>query len=102
MPAYGGDTLWSNLEAAYEGLSPAIQTLIQNLKGVHRAGGYDFEGASPHGVRNTGGYAALHPIVRVHPVTRRKALFVSPGGPSSIAGRHVLRQVLGALGFELR
>jgi taurine dioxygenase len=86
VPPYGGDTLWSNLEAAYEGLSPVIQRLIEPLKGVHRASGYDFEGASPQGVKSHGRYAALHPLVRVHPVTRRKALFVSPGAPKHIHG----------------
>jgi taurine dioxygenase len=88
VPAYGGDTLWANLEAAYEGLSPAIQRLIENLKGVHRIGGYDFQGASPQGVRNPTAYAAVHPLVRVHPVTRKKSLFVSPGAPKHIVGLH--------------
>jgi taurine dioxygenase len=88
VPAYGGDTLWANLEAAYDGLSPAIQALIQNLKGVHRSSAYDFQGASPHGLRNPTGYAAVHPLVRVHPITRRKALFVSPGAPRYIVGLH--------------
>jgi taurine dioxygenase len=88
VPAYGGDTLWANTEAAYEGLSPTIKKLIDNLKGVHRIGAYDFEGASPQGVRNPTAYAAVHPLVRVHPVTRKKSLFVSPGAPKHIVGLH--------------
>jgi taurine dioxygenase len=88
VPAYGGDTLWADLEAAYEGLSPAIQKIIQNLKGVHRVGSYDFEGASPQGIRNASSYASVHPLVRIHPITRKKSLFVSPGGPRHIVGLH--------------
>ncbi|HYS45312.1 MAG TPA: TauD/TfdA family dioxygenase, partial [Rhizomicrobium sp.] len=36
IPPYGGDTLWSNLEAAYDGLSPQIRNLIDGLQVVHR------------------------------------------------------------------
>jgi taurine dioxygenase len=79
VPEYGGDTLWSNLEAAYEALSQDIREGIENLKAVH-GGGYErVERQGKH-------YVALHPVVRVHPVTGRKSLFVSPGNTSHIVG----------------
>ncbi len=78
IPPYGGDTLWSNLEAVYEGLSPKIQQLIDGLQWVSRAGNYD-AGPSREGRRNIGPLSALHPVVRVHPDTGRKHLFISPG-----------------------
>lgn len=83
IPPYGGDTLWSNLQTAYDGLSPKIKALIDDLKAVHRTGSYDTEGA---GGRKVGPFAALHPVVRVHPKTGKKSLFVSPGGTSHIIG----------------
>jgi taurine dioxygenase len=48
---------------------------------VHGGGGYDEGGASADKRR-----VSLHPLVRVHPVTGRKSLFVSPGGTSHIVG----------------
>ncbi|HSC80691.1 MAG TPA: TauD/TfdA family dioxygenase [Chitinolyticbacter sp.] len=87
-PAYGGDTLWSNLVAAYDGLSPRIQSLIDGLQAVHRTGSYD--AGSKDRVRRdgkpSGPFAALHPLVRVHPQTGDKVLFVNPGTTSHIVG----------------
>ncbi|WP_148714496.1 TauD/TfdA dioxygenase family protein [Chitinolyticbacter meiyuanensis] len=88
IPAYGGDTLWSNLVAAYDGLSPRIQSLIDGLQAVHRTGSYD-AGSGPRVRRDgkpAGPFAALHPLVRVHPHTGEKVLFVNPGTTSHIVG----------------
>jgi alpha-ketoglutarate-dependent sulfate ester dioxygenase len=85
IPAYGGDTLWSNLEAAYNGLSPQIRTLIDGLQVVHRTNSYD-SGWKGEGRRETGPLTALHPVVRVHPETGRKHLFINPGTSSHIVG----------------
>jgi alpha-ketoglutarate-dependent taurine dioxygenase len=84
IPEYGGDTLWSNLQAAYEGLSPKIQTLIDGLQWVSRAGGYD-AGPTREGRRDIGPLSAVHPVVRVHPETGKKHLFISPSA-SHIVG----------------
>jgi taurine dioxygenase len=81
VPPVGGDTLWSDLEAAYAALSPEIKAGIDNLKAVHGGGAYE------RSERADGkAYVALHPLVRVHPLTGRKSLFVSPGGTSHIVG----------------
>ncbi|HKB96245.1 MAG TPA: TauD/TfdA family dioxygenase [Rhizomicrobium sp.] len=85
IPPYGGDTLWSNLEAAYEGLSPQIRNLIDGLQVVHRTNSYD-SGWKGEGRRDTGPLTALHPVVRVHPETGRKHLFINPGTSSHIVG----------------
>ena len=68
IPPYGGDTLWTNLVAAYEDLSSPIRDLIDHLQAVHRwhgftgqtREGYDPDQPPP---------VAVHPVVRVHPVT---------------------------------
>jgi taurine dioxygenase len=84
IPEYGGDTLWSNLQAAYEGLSPKIQALIDGLQWVSRASGYD-AGPTREGRRNIGPLSAVHPVVRVHPETGKRHLFISPSA-SHIVG----------------
>ncbi len=65
-PSVGGDTIWANMYRAYEELSPAMQDFCEGLTALHDAG--------PHGQPET---TAVHPVVRVHPVTRRKSLFVN-------------------------
>lgn len=82
IPAYGGDTIWSDLSVAYEGLSPKIRELIDGLQAVHRAGGYDAQSGGPERKR----WAAVHPLVRVHPETGKRSLFVNPGTTSHILG----------------
>lgn len=88
VPPYGGDTLFTNLVAAYHALSPVMQKFVDGLRGVHRF-------APPPGVDQTPEYLELmrkrtlvseHPIVRVHPETGERALFVSPSFLKSIVG----------------
>jgi alpha-ketoglutarate-dependent taurine dioxygenase len=86
VPEVGGDTTWTNLVAAYEGLSAPVKAFVDGLRAEHRYGGSD----TPRG---DGGYArrvndnllvSVHPVVRVHPVTGERALFVNPGFTSHV------------------
>jgi taurine dioxygenase len=77
VPPYGGDTLWTNLVLAYEDLSDPIRELIDNLQAVHRWHGFDGETREGYD-RNQPPPSAVHPVVRVHPVTGERALFVNP------------------------
>ena len=81
IPPYGGDTLFADLEAVYDTLSPAIRTLLDGLQAVHGFGEYDAGGV----VRDVT-YKALHPLVRVHPETGRKSLFLNVGITQRIVG----------------
>jgi alkyl sulfatase len=77
IPSYGGDTLWTNLAAAYEDLSEPIRALVDGLQAVHVWHGYD--GQTKDGYDSTQKPpAAVHPVVRVHPVSGERALFVNP------------------------
>jgi len=84
IPPYGGDTLFANQYLALETLSPVMQRMIANVKGVYS----DTKVASPSLSRNANGATRLrdgadytpsegvHPIVRTHPDTGRKALYL--------------------------
>ncbi|THD81672.1 MAG: taurine dioxygenase [Phenylobacterium sp.] len=90
IPPYGGDTLFTNLIAAYEGLSPKIQRLIDDLQAVHQTTSYDFGGDKARKPRRdgrgTGPFVSLHPLVRIHPETGEKLLFLNPGTTTHIVG----------------
>lgn len=65
-PDLGGDTMWTNLHAAYDALSAPLQDLVRGLTAVHDA--------QPHGRPEQ---TTVHPVVRHHPVTGRPALYVN-------------------------
>ena len=65
-PPVGGDTLWASTYAAYDALSEPLQELCAGLTALHDA--------APHGNPEM---TAIHPVVRVHPVSKRRALFVN-------------------------
>ena len=67
-PSRGGDTVWTNQYLAYETLSPAMRDLLSGLSAVHTA--------SPMGHPEI---AASHPVVRIHPETGRRSLYVNRG-----------------------
>lgn len=65
-PPVGGDTMWASLYAAYDELSAPIRELCDGLSALHDA--------APH---NHPEQMTIHPVVRVHPETGRKALYVN-------------------------
>ncbi|KAI8575242.1 hypothetical protein K450DRAFT_262771 [Umbelopsis ramanniana AG] len=86
LPAVGGDTLWASGYAAYDRLSPPFQKFLEGLEAVHS--GLDQSNAAlraGHTVRRTP-IETVHPVVRTHPVTGWKSLFVQPGFTRSIVG----------------
>lgn len=86
-PEYGGDTLFANMYAAYEALSPRMQTYLDGLTAIHD--GEDvYRGLyANYGVADKPSYPrAEHPVVRTHPVTGRKALYVNRGFTRRIVG----------------
>jgi alpha-ketoglutarate-dependent taurine dioxygenase len=84
VPEVGGDTMWADTRAAYETLAPPLQRFCDDLVGIHYSKHYANE--VTNGVANEWEGAKLealepvaHPVVRVHPETRRRSLFVNPG-----------------------
>ena len=85
-PTAGGDTLFANQAAAYRRLSPEFRKRLHGLKALHS--GYEqAENSSKRGgIVRRDPVANIHPIVRTHPVTGEKALFVNPQFTRMIIG----------------
>jgi taurine dioxygenase len=86
VPDFGGDTTWTNLVAAYEGLPESLRTLADGLKAEHRFGaGLNLPSDRGIGKRIAANpLVSIHPVVRVHPETGERALFVNPGFTSHL------------------
>ncbi|TID04828.1 Alpha-ketoglutarate-dependent sulfonate dioxygenase [Colletotrichum higginsianum] len=86
VPETGGDTAWVSQTAAYARLSSPIQKLLEGLRAEH-SGFPQADNARRDGkfVRREP-VKSEHPIVRIHPATGQKALFVNPGFTKKIIG----------------
>jgi taurine dioxygenase len=84
VPALGGDTMFASMSAAFEGLSARMRNFISGLEGVHDLKPFRaLFGDSEEDRKNLQRFELqyppqLHPVVRVHPVSGRKVLFVNP------------------------
>ncbi len=83
VPPYGGDTQFTNLVAAYNALSPTMRAFLDRLRGIHGYGKVT-DKALQQTERKS--FSSEHPIVRVHPETGERALYVSPAFLKSIVG----------------
>jgi alpha-ketoglutarate-dependent sulfate ester dioxygenase len=97
LPETGGDTLWADLSGAYDSLAAPLRTLVDGLEAVHRITplaywgepfdtALDREDALLLLKQAADVPPVIHPVVRVHPVTGRRALFVNPGFTSHVVG----------------
>lgn len=93
VPDTGGDTLWASMYAAYEGLSDDRQRRLAGLTAIHRGSLAEYRAAlgehvplDPNSEWADPNPTAEHPIVRTHPVTGRKSLFVSSSDTRAIKG----------------
>jgi taurine dioxygenase len=87
VPPYGGDTQWTNCVVAYERLSEPIRTMIDSLHAVHQNALPVARGElSPQLQQQfqSQDLRAVHPVVRVHPETGERSLFVNPNFTSHI------------------
>ncbi len=88
LPSRGGDTLFASMFAAYDHLSKPMQVFLAGLT-AHHASEHIYRGRyADRGVDDAGkSYPASdHPIVRTHPITSRRALYVNPSFTTHING----------------
>ncbi len=92
LPPYGGDTLFANMVLAYETLSEGMKRMLAGLKAVHSSAKAFVSKTREDRVRADGRdtargeYRAEHPVVRTHPETGRKALYVNPAHTVCFSG----------------
>lgn len=96
LPPFGGDTLWASMERAYERLSGAMKEMLDGLIAVHSASraydpkvtGASYQNEAP--IRYEYSEAVetevLHPVIRTHPETARKGIYVNPMFTQRIVG----------------
>src|SRR6185437_1892525 len=89
VPAWGGDTLFASMYAAYDALSDGLKETLQGMRAVH-AKGRAYDAANSSGDRalsgasrtrlheEAGALEAVHEVVPVHPESGRRVLYVSP------------------------
>lgn len=97
VPPHGGDTLWADLQTAHDRLAEPLREAVARLTAVHRISPLAYWGepidtaltrqdAADLFERAQSVPAVVHPVVRVHPVTGRRALFVNRGFTSHVVG----------------
>jgi len=84
IPPRGGDTLFANMYLAYEALSAGMKRMLAPLVGVNASSKADVTRTREDRIKTDGAdarqsYQAEHPVVRTHPETGRKALYVNVG-----------------------
>ncbi|NDH54019.1 MAG: taurine dioxygenase [Betaproteobacteria bacterium] len=92
VPPFGGDTLFANQYLAFESLSDVMRSLLDGLTGISTSAKADVSKTREDRIRSDGrqaapqDYRAEHPLVRTHPETGRKALYVNVAHTVGIKG----------------
>jgi len=89
IPPVGGDTMFANMELAWETLDEKIKDKIKNKKALHSSLGSEFFVDNYEGMEGNGNhdeYSNVHPIVRTHPESGKKILFVNWTYTKNIVG----------------
>ena len=111
IPEWGGDTMWSSMYAAYDALSGAMQRLLSELRAVHDGGAFQAIATEDQRRELARDERTTHPVVRTHPVTGRKGIFVNSTFTKKIDGMrskesaallHFLFEHVGAPEFTCR
>jgi len=92
VPDFGGDTLWSSSYAAFEALSSSFQTLLEGLTATHnliQSFPKERFGNTPEAFEQwqqaqIDHPSVIHPVIRTHPVTKKKLIFVNEGFTTKI------------------
>jgi taurine dioxygenase len=88
VPPHGGDTLFASMYTAYEALSDGMKRVLDGLKAVNTSSRADVSRTREDrkNANEAKEYSAEHPVVRTHPETGRKALYVNVAHTARFAG----------------
>jgi taurine dioxygenase len=92
LPPFGGDTLFANMVLAFESLSPGLRKILEGLNAINSSAKADVTKTREDRIRSSGTeeakkeFVAEHPVVRTHPETGRKALYVNPAHTVRFSG----------------
>lgn len=92
VPPFGGDTLFASGQAAYEALSEGMKAMLAPLRAVNSSAKADASKTREDRVKNSATaeakkvFEATHPVVRTHPETGRRALYVNTGHSARFEG----------------
>lgn len=98
VPPHGGDTLFANMYDAYEALSPGLRVILDSLQAVNSSAMADVSKTREDRIADSAeegadaadrSYESVHPVVRTHPETGRKALYVNVAHTSHFVGMTV-------------
>ena len=94
IPPVGGDTLWCSLSKIYDALPDDMKKYLETLRAIHDMGDFrnnymqedNIESAKKlnKGFEEFG--HAVHPVIKIHPISKKKFLYVNPGFTSQIVG----------------
>ena len=94
IPPVGGDTLWCSLSKIYDALPDDMKKYLETLRAIHDMGDFrnnymqedNIESAKKlnKGFEEFG--HAIHPVIKIHPISKKKFLYVNPGFTSQIVG----------------
>ena len=97
IPPTGGDTLWCSLIAVYESLPDDMKEYLESLRAIHDMGDFrnnfinddNIESAKKlnEGYKKFG--SAIHPVIKTHPISNKKILYINPGFTSQIVGMNM-------------
>ena len=97
IPPTGGDTLWCSLTAVYESLPDDMKKYLESLRAIHDMGDFrnnfinddNIESAKKlnEGYKKFG--SAIHPVIKTHPISNKKILYINPGFTSQIIGMNM-------------
>ncbi|MFL2822498.1 MAG: taurine dioxygenase [Alphaproteobacteria bacterium] len=88
LPETGGDTMFSNMYSAYNELSDKYKSLLDGLIAIHESehlysGRYEDRGVNRNNIKTP---VANHPLIRTHPITGKKAIYVNRTFTTGIEG----------------
>ena len=94
IPEVGGDTLWSSLSKIYDALPDELKAQIENLRAIHDMGSfrnnYMNDDNKESSVKLNKGFEefgnAVHSVVKVHPISNEKYIYINPSFTSHIVG----------------